>query len=416
MLVFRSNSLGRTVLSLPRPDRQPVARQTICEGQHRHRLLYICDWLPPDFGAVGQYSVIFARKLAADGLDVTLAGLSTLGDSDTSEETGGGRYREIKLATKPYDKTRTLRRLFWTAATNTRLVFRLWGLMRASESILFTGSPPLLLHWIALANLILRKKLIYRITDFHPECAIAERGRSSVLLNLLYRATLFWRRRVHMFEILGHDQGERLEAIGIPADRMRFKPDPSPVEISADTAPLERPPEAAGKVLLLYSGNWGIAHDHMTFVEAYRRHHSQGNANVLLWLNAVGGKAQRVADMLTDLGLPLVRGTPVSLDRLASLLVTPDAHLITLSDPFVGYVLPSKVHGCVQSAKPVIFIGSRRSDVDRICKESGNGRYRQVEVGDVAAAAQALDDLGTPAGEHGEGFRIDNSRTGTASP
>ena len=29
--------------------------------------LYICDWLPPDFGAVGQYSVIFARELAAEG-------------------------------------------------------------------------------------------------------------------------------------------------------------------------------------------------------------------------------------------------------------------------------------------------------------------------------------------------------------
>ena len=31
--------------------------------------------------------------------------------------------------------------------------------------IVFTGSPPLLLHWIAPANLLLRKKLIYRITD-----------------------------------------------------------------------------------------------------------------------------------------------------------------------------------------------------------------------------------------------------------
>ncbi|MBT3071570.1 hypothetical protein KKP04_11905 [Rhodomicrobium sp. Az07] len=333
---------------------------------------------------------------------MTLAGLSTQGDSDTSEEIGNGRYREIKLAAKPYDKTRTLRRIFWTAGTNTRLVFRLWRLMRASESILFTGSPPLFLHWIAPANLILRKKLIYRITDFHPECAIAERGRSSRSLDLVYRATLFWRRRVHMFEILGHDQGERLAEIGIPRERMRFKPDPSPVEIRADTVPLERPPEATGKVLLLYSGNWGVAHDHMTFVEAYRRHHSQGKANVLLWLNAVGSNAQQVADMLTDLGLPFVRGKPVSLDRLASLLVTPDAHLITLSDSFVGYVLPSKVYGCVQSGKPVIFIGSKRSDVDRICRESANGRYRQVEVGNVAAAFQALEYLGKLAIEQDE--------------
>lgn len=391
----KSNFLGRHALFPFRSDHQSAVRFGVGEGERRRRLLYICDWLPPDFGAVGQYSAMFAKELAAKGLDVTLAGLSTQGDSDASEEIGEGRYREIKLAARPYDKTQTLRRLFWTAGANTRLIFRLWGVMRASDSILFTGSPPLFIHWIAPANLLLRKTLIYRITDFHPECAMAERGRASIPLNLLYRATLFWRRRVHMFEILGHDQGQRLAAIGIPAERMRFKPDPSPVEITADTAPLERPPEADGRVLLLYSGNWGVAHDHMTFVEAYRRHHSQGKANVLLWLNAVGGKAQQVAAMLTDLGLPFVRGRPVSLDQLASLLVTPDAHLIALSDAFVGYVLPSKVYGCVQSGKPVIFIGSKRSDVDRICRESGNARYRQVEVGDVAAAVKVLDDLGT---------------------
>jgi hypothetical protein len=241
----------------------------------------------------------------------------------------------------------------------------------------------------------LRKKLIYRITDFHPECAMAERNRPSPLLNLLYRATLFWRRQVNTFEILGYDQGERLAEIGIQADRIRFKPDPSPVTIGPDTAPLQRPPGAEGKFLLLYSGNWGVAHDHVTFVEAYRRHYCEGRAKVLLWLNAVGGKAQKVAEALTSLGLPFVRGTPVPLDKLASLLVTPDAHLITLSDRFVGFVLPSKVYGCVQSGKPVLFIGSCRSDVHRICAERGDQLYRRVEVGDVAAGAQALDALGS---------------------
>jgi hypothetical protein len=68
--------------------------------------------------------------------------------------------------------------------------------MRRADEILFTGSPPLFLHWIAPANILLHKKLIYRIADFHPECAIAERGNPSRVLKILYRVTLFWRRRV----------------------------------------------------------------------------------------------------------------------------------------------------------------------------------------------------------------------------
>ena len=147
-------------------------------------------------------------------------------------------------------------------------------------------------------------------------------------------------------------------------------------------------------MLLLYSGNWGVAHDHATFVEGYTRHHRAGNGRVLLWLNAVGGGAATVATALTDLGLPFVRGTPVPLEQLASLLVTADAHLITLLDEFVGYVLPSKVYGCVESGKPVLFIGSAASDVHRICTKGAGAHYGRIDVGDGAGFADALDKLG----------------------
>ena len=59
--------------------------------EHYGRLVYICDWLPPDFGAVGQYSVLFSHELVAKGHDVILAGLSTSGNRDTTETIGLGR-------------------------------------------------------------------------------------------------------------------------------------------------------------------------------------------------------------------------------------------------------------------------------------------------------------------------------------
>ena len=55
---------------------------------------------------------------------------------------------------------------------------------------------------------------------------------------------------------------------------------------------------------------------------------------------------------------------------LASLLVTADAHLITLSDAFVGFVAPSKVYGCIESRRPILYVGSDRSDVDLLCRET----------------------------------------------
>jgi hypothetical protein len=357
------------------------------------RLVYICDWLPPDFGAVGQYSVLFGRELAANGHDVILAGLSTSGNSDTAETIGLGRYREIKLAARSYTKSSSMRRLFWTAKTNTRLLSHLWRHLRAADTILFTGSPPLFLHWIAPANLILRRKLVYRITDFHPECAIAQVGHAGPLLKFLYRITLFWRRRVDRFEVLGEDQVRRLREIGVAEERICLKHDPSPVVISRETPALERPPGTESSLLLLYSGNWGIAHDYRTFVEGYRLHHSQGSARFVLWLNAVGAAIDAIENALSADGLPYIKGAPVPREKLASLLVTPDAHLITLSDPFVGFVLPSKVYGCIESGRPVLFIGSEKSDVHLWCSKSLGLAYERGDTGDAGACKRALDKL-----------------------
>jgi hypothetical protein len=362
-------------------------------AKDRRRLVYICDWLPPDFGAVGQYSVMFARELAAKGDTVTLAGLSTTGNSDHTETLGLGRYREIKLAAAPCDKSSTIRRLIWTARINTRLISHLWKHMRAADTILFTGSPPLFLHWIAPANLVLQKELVYRITDFHPECAIAQTGRAGPFLKLLYRLTLFWRRRVDYFEAAGEDQIARLREIGIAEKRIRLKRDSSPAVVSRKTTALQRPPGTESSLLLLYSGNWGIAHDYRTFVEGYRLHHRHGSARFLLWLNAVGSAVNSIESALSANGLPYVKGAPLPLERLASLLVTPDAHLITLSDPFVGFVLPSKVYGCIASGRPVLFVGSEKSDVHLLCSKSLGSAYERADVGDAETCQRALDRL-----------------------
>lgn len=354
--------------------------------------VYICDWLPPDFGATGQYGVHFSRELAAAGRRVVLIGLSSSRSSTEVEDHGGtaAALTIVRIAARPCDKQRLTRRMAWTLAVNTRLLIRAWRYIRRAERVLFTGSPPLFLHWIMPANAVLRKRITYRITDFHPECLIAQRGRATWLDRAALGVTMFWRRRVDEFQVLGHDQIRRLEALGIPRSRLVFKPDPAPIVIGPETRPLPRPAAAGDRAIVLYSGNWGVAHDTATFIEAYARHHREHPRPTLLWLNAVGVRADEVEEALRRLSLPLIRSRPVPLEELASLLVTPDAHLITLSDAFVGYVLPSKVHGCVASGLPTLFIGSTGSDVHEICADALGERYYRADVGDAAAATAAL--------------------------
>jgi hypothetical protein len=362
------------------------------------RLLYLCDWLPPDFGAVGQYSLLFARERAAGGEEVVLAGLSSSADSEETLETSAGRLRVVRVRRPVYDRADFRRRAWWTLRTNLALLWRVRRELRSADEVLFTGAPPFLVHFLVPLNLVLRKRLTYRITDFHPECLMAELGRAPWWLRTFHRLTLALRRRVRRFEVLGEDQRRRLLEMGIAGERIVLKRDPAPVLVDPAGPPLERPAELTGRAVLLYSGNFGVAHDHATFVAGYRLHHRSGPGSVGLWLNATGAKADLVEELLRREGLPVHRSRPVPLERLGALLAAADAHLITLRDEFVGYVLPSKVHACVASRRPILFVGSEASDVHLLCAGGAAAAgYRRVEVGDAGGVAAALEAIGAGA-------------------
>jgi hypothetical protein len=359
----------------------------------RKRLVYICDWLPPDFGAVGQYAVLFAREWATEGWDVTLVGLTSGKTSrKTAEPIGGGSLEVLRIHRRTYQKQKLASRLVWTVASNILLLAAAVRAIRRSDAVLFTGSPPLMVHFIAPLNLLLRKRLIYRITDFHPECLIAERGNSGPILRLLLRLTQFWRRRVDSFEVLGIDQAQRLEDCGIAAGRIRLKRDPSPVTFTQGQMPLPLPGELrGGSGIILYSGNWGVAHDENTFIEAYTQYSYQSRYGLKFWLNATGAKADRVEHKLRSRGVPVYRSSLVPLDDLPRLLLAADVHLVTLRNSFVGYVLPSKIHACIESGKRVLFVGSQNSDIHLLASQAlSSDRYCRVDVGDVEGLVIAL--------------------------
>jgi hypothetical protein len=362
----------------------------------KKRLVYICDWLPPDFGAVGQYALLFAREWAQSGWEVTLVGL-TSGEPghDPVESVGEGTLEVIRVHRPIYEKQRLVERLRWTIVSNLLLLKTAFGSMRRADAVLFTGSPPLMLHFIAPLNLIIRRKLIYRITDFHPECLIAERGQAGFLIGMLLRLTRFWRRRVDTFEVLGVDQTRRLAESGIPEERIELKRDPSPVVFSPRLRPVQLPDELReGSGVILYSGNWGVAYDDATFIEAYSEYFRQSRSGLKFWLNAVGAKADRVEKELRHRGTFVYRTRPVPLAELPQLLIAADVHLITLRDAFVGYVLPSKVYACIESGKRIIFVGSESSDVHLLASAALTpSNYRRVEVGDVDRLVKVLYDI-----------------------
>ena len=364
------------------------------DSECKRRIVILVDWLPPDFGAVGQYMLLRARSLAEGGHDVQLIGLTSGVTSTRRDALGAGTLTEVRLSSTPVSRSSLLARLKWTLWTDLRLIKCALRSLRAANCILFTGSPPGLIHFLMPLKFLWKGHLIYRITDFHPECLIASLGRTPLVLRLVLALTNFWRRRVDAFEVLGEDQRRRLEEIHIHSKRIALVRDRSPVQFHPDQVALPLPPELKTSCVILYSGNYGIAHEVATIIEGYSLHHSKGTGRVRLWLNAIGNGADQLEQALAAKGLPVHRSPPVALEKLASLLLTPHAHLITLKDPFVGLVMPSKVYGVLQSGKPLVFVGSARSDIDLLARQRPPEQgYWRVECGNPKAFAVALEAL-----------------------
>ena len=180
--------------------------------------------------------------------------------------------------------------------------------------------------------------------------------------------------------------------MGIAEERICLKRNPSPVVFTPDVIPLPLPKElCTGSGVILYSGNWGVAHDETTFIEAYTQYRRESKQGLMFWLNATGVKADRVERALRSSGLSIYRSHLVPLEALPRLLLSADVHLITLRDPFVGYVLPSKVHACIEWGKRILFIGSDSSDVHLLASRAlPADRYYRVNVGDVSGLINAM--------------------------
>jgi hypothetical protein len=249
-----------------------------------------------------------------------------------------------------------------------------------------------MLFFVFLVKAIRRTRLVYRITDFYPEVLIAELGRRPWLL-VLERLTWSLRRRVDGFEVLGEDQRAILIAGKIAPDRIHLKRDISPVAIRGDEEPVNAPAPLQGMQVLLYSGNYSVAHESETVLAGLIRHHEEGLGAFGLWLNGTGSKADIVEQQLRRAGIPVVRSQPGPLEELPRLLATADAHLISLREEFSGIVLPSKVYGCIASRRPILFVGPSSSDVHLLCRDAGLPAYEHVEVGDIVGFAAALDRL-----------------------
>ena len=148
-----------------------------------------------------------------------------------------------------------------------------------------------------------------------------------------------------------------------------------------------------GETVLLYSGNMGRAHRLAEFLEAAGRIGPAGPR----WAFLGGGfRRAEVEAFVRDRPGARVELLPYEpRERLRASLSAADVHLASLSSPWQGVVVPSKVQAAFAVARPVLFLGPRDNEGASWVEESGGGWV--VAEGDVAGLLAAVEQARDPA-------------------
>jgi len=345
------------------------------------KILLLNQFFWPDSAATSQLLTDLARGLAARGHQVYAVcadGGYALKDAD--DPPSAVIYR---VASAPFWRGRMGRVLSYVSYY---VMCAVRGLTAPRPDVVVTLTTPPLLPLIGTLIKWLRgsKHFLWEM-DLYPDVAVdvnyIRRG------GLLDRSTGVLadlaRRKSDGIIALGDCMRRRLMARGIPQEKIFV------AENWADGNLIRPVPRTAARaeLVVLYSGNLGLAHDVDTIAEAIEELKQDLRFRFVF---AGGGPVRRaLEDRCRRQDLRQVDFK--SYTRRAGLgesLGAGDVGLVTQRAACLGSVVPSKVYGLMAAARPILFIGPAESTAAHVIRRFHCGWH--VSNGDVAGLVQLL--------------------------
>ena len=338
------------------------------------KILLLNQFFWPDSSATSQLLTDLARALAAEGHQVTAISSDKGGYAIAADAAQAPPVRMLRVPALPFVRGSLGRVLsylsFYISAA-------LQGLSLPRQDVVVTLTTPPLLSLLGTLIKQLRgsRHFIWEM-DMYPDVAID--------LNY-FKAGGVLDRGVGWLADLSRHRADGIIALGeCMRDRLiRRGVDPARISVAdnwADgqaIAPLPRAGNPA-HLVLLYSGNLGLAHDLDTLTAAMAS--LREDARFRFLFVGSGGRRQELASFIAAHALSAVELRPyVQRDSLSQSLSAGDIGVVTQREECCGSVVPSKVYGLLAAGRPILFVGPAEATPARIIARFGCGWH--IEVG-----------------------------------
>lgn len=359
------------------------------------RVLLINQVYYPDVAATAQHADDLARHLVRSGHEVhVIASRSIYGTKGATlakyEEVDGVKVHRVGRSL--FGKAGILARAADFAIFYLLAMFKALTIKRCDVSVCFTTPP-----FISLVGWVLRvlrgTKFVYWVMDMYPDvpvvCGVMSEGSLSTrFFNAIDRFCL---KRADRVVVLGRCMRDRVLAKGADPEKVKH------IGVWSDQSEV-RPISRAeneytakwgleNKFVVMYSGNFGLAHDVRTMLEAAKKLEGDDRFRFLF---VGGGKKKSEVEAFVrdhDLSNAAVDGYQPR-EKLDHSLSCPDVHLATMIPGAEGLIVPCKLFGIMAAGRPTVFIGSPKSELALVLTENECGEV--IEPGDVDGLVSTL--------------------------
>ncbi|MBF0309879.1 MAG: glycosyltransferase family 4 protein [Magnetococcales bacterium] len=270
----------------------------------------------------------------------------------------------VRLWRPGLDQSRHLSRLInavWIMAA------WLWATWRAGAPRAFlVGTDPQFsqLLFPGLKGLFPRSHLLHWCFDLYPEALLADApdGALARLAKVVQGVMGWFYRRVDHLVDLGPCMRRRLARYGHGAAVETITPWAlvEPEELPRPDAEVRRALFGEARLVLLYSGNLGRAHEFNLFLDLA----ALLEEGVVMAFGCSGSRVEELRAAMASRKLANVRLLPFAAEaELEGRLAAADIHLLSLRPDWDGVVVPSKFFGSLAVGRPVVYHGSRESAV-----------------------------------------------------
>jgi glycosyltransferase involved in cell wall biosynthesis len=193
------------------------------------------------------------------------------------------------------------------------------------------------------------------------------------------------RRRADGVIVLGPCMAARIQRRGVDAARIYI------CHNWADGEAIQPMPFVEdGRLKVLYSGNFGLAHDFDTVVDALRI--LGKDAQFEFFFSGGGPQLRRLKMICEESGYTSCRFQGFQpRDALGALLAGCDVGLVTQKDGTEGAVVPSKTYGLMAAGRPIAYVGPDEATPAWLIKEHRAGwRVANGDVDGLVARLRTL--------------------------